>query len=238
VKLIRPIDIKQLNKIQSILPKVIKILAVAPDVKNNLSKYKLIEKHFFLATGHTDANYAQAIQSFDLGAKRVVHLYNALPNFDKRIPTIINAIFNRTDLNCELICDEGHIHPHVILNSYKILGANQLVVISDSLLTKGLKNGQYEVWGIKLDKRGALDFLHDTNSIAGGNLPYNQQIENFGKITKCSMIDILKVSSLNAAKSVRQHQHFGNLIVGAESNFVLLDQNYKLHTTFINGKPI
>jgi N-acetylglucosamine-6-phosphate deacetylase len=89
-----------------------------------------------------------------------------------------------------------------------------------------------------VDKRGNLDYLHNTNSIAGGNVPYHKQIENFGQITKCSMIDILKVSSLNAARSIKQEKHFGNLIKGAESNFVLLDKNYKLKTTFIKGKKI
>jgi N-acetylglucosamine-6-phosphate deacetylase len=89
-----------------------------------------------------------------------------------------------------------------------------------------------------VDKRGPLDYLHDTKTIAGGNVPYNVQVENFGKITKCSMNEILKVSSLNAAKSIKQEKHFGNLIKGAESNFVLLNKSYKLKATFINGRKI
>jgi N-acetylglucosamine-6-phosphate deacetylase len=213
-------------------------LAVAPEFKKNLNKYKLINKDFFLATGHTNANYQEAMQSFDLGAKRIIHLYNAMPNFDKRFPTIINAIFNRRDLNCEVICDTKHVASKTILNTYKILGADQIMVISDSLLTKGFPNGTYDVWGSKVDKRGVLDYLHGTNCIAGGNLPYNKQIENFGKITNCPMTDILKVSSLNAAKSIKLDKKIGNLIKGAESNFVLLDKNYKLKATFIRGKII
>jgi N-acetylglucosamine-6-phosphate deacetylase len=63
-------------------------------------------------------------------------------------------------------------------------------------------------------------------------------VENFGKITNCSMLDILKVSSLNAAKSLKQEKHFGNLIKGAESSFVLLNKKYELQATFINGKKI
>jgi N-acetylglucosamine-6-phosphate deacetylase len=220
------------------LPDVTKVLAVAPEFKNNLRKYKLVNEKFFLATGHSDANYREANQSFDLGAKRIVHLYNALPNFDRRHPTIINAIFNRRDLKCELICDKEHIAPEVILNTYNILGADQLMVISDSLLTKGLQDGSYHIWGNDVDKRGALDYLHGTNQIAGGNVPYNKQIENFGKITKCSMCDILKISSLNAAKSINQAKKIGNLIKGAESNFVLLDEHYRLKATFIGGRKI
>jgi N-acetylglucosamine-6-phosphate deacetylase len=80
--------------------------------------------------------------------------------------------------------------------------------------------------------------LHGTNCIAGGNVPYHKQIENFGQITKCSMSDILKVSSLNAAKSIKQEKHFGNLVKGAESSFVLLDKDYRLRATFIHGRKI
>jgi N-acetylglucosamine-6-phosphate deacetylase len=211
---------------------------VAPEYKNNLSKFNKINKDFFLAAGHSNADYETAMKSFDLKARRVVHLYNALPDFDKRHPTIINAIFNRTDLTCELICDKAHVSPEVILNTYKILGANQIAIISDSLMTKGLKDGNYTVWGIQVDKRGALDYLKGTNSIAGGNLPFHKQVENFGKITKCSMQELLKVSSFNAAKSINQQKHFGNLIKGAESNFVLLNGKYELQATFIKGKKI
>jgi N-acetylglucosamine-6-phosphate deacetylase len=178
------------------------------------------------------------MKSFDEGAKRVIHLYNALPNFDKRTPTILNAIFNRRDLKCELICDKGHVAPEVILNTYHILGADQIMVISDSLLTKGLKDGTYVVWGTEVDKRGVLDYIHSTDKISGGNLPYHKQIENFGNITKCSMNEILKVSSLNAAKSIKQERHFGNLVKDAESSFVLLDKKYRLITTFIKGVKI
>jgi N-acetylglucosamine-6-phosphate deacetylase len=56
-KLIRPIDTNVLKKLKNLLPHVTKILAVAPEFKNNLSKYKIIKKDYFLATGHSDANY-------------------------------------------------------------------------------------------------------------------------------------------------------------------------------------
>jgi N-acetylglucosamine-6-phosphate deacetylase len=228
--------LKQLTKIKKLLPNVIKVLAVAPEYKNNLSKIDKINKNYYIAIGHSNATYEIAMKALDKkNAKRVIHLYNAMPDFNKRHPTILNAIFNRRDLICELICDCGHVDKEVILNTYNILGANQISIISDSLLTKGLKNGKYSVWNTTLEKRGMLDYFPGTNNIAGGNLPFNLQVENFGKITKCSMTELLKVSSLNAAKSIKQDKAFGNLVVGAQSNFVLLDKHYKLVKTFING---
>jgi N-acetylglucosamine-6-phosphate deacetylase len=232
------LDLNQLKRIHKVLPKVTKVLAIAPEFKKNLLKYSKISQDFLIATGHTDASYDMAMHAFDLGGKRVTHLYNAMPNFDKRHPTILNAIFNRCDLKCELICDGAHVNNHVILNTYNILDADQIMIISDSLLTKGLPDGEYQVWGIAVDKRGILDYLHGTESIAGGNLPYHKQVENFGKITQCSMNDLLKVSSLNAARSLKQDKAFGNLVVGAESSFVLLDKNYQLKATFIKGQKI
>jgi N-acetylglucosamine-6-phosphate deacetylase len=52
------------------------------------------------------------------------------------------------------------------------------------------------------------------------------------------MNEILKVSSLNASKSINQQKHFGNIIKGAESNFVLLNNKYELQSTFINGQLV
>jgi N-acetylglucosamine-6-phosphate deacetylase len=235
-KLIRNINLNELKKISAFTKGVTKILAVAPENKNNLSLIPKLTKEYFISIGHSAADYKTAMKAFDLGAKRIVHLYNAMPDFDKRHPTILNAIFNRNDLYCELICDKAHVSSEVILNTYKILGTNQILIISDSLLTKGLKNGKYNVWNAMVEKRGMLGYLPGTNNIAGGNLPYNLQVENFGNITKCSMNDILKVSSLNAAKSLKQDTHFGNLVVGAADNFVLLNRKYQLKKIFINNK--
>ncbi|MDR0985363.1 MAG: N-acetylglucosamine-6-phosphate deacetylase [Mycoplasmataceae bacterium] len=236
-KLIRPIDSKELKKIKETLPDITKLLTIAPEYQNNYLKLNKLKQDFFLSIGHSDCNYQMSMHSFKTGANRITHMYNAMANFDKRNPTLINAIIN-SNVYAELICDGAHVANEVILNTYKMLGSDRIMIISDSLLTKGLKDGKYIVWNTKVDKKGYLDYLIDTTTIAGGNLPFNKQVENFGHVTKCSMIDILKVSSLNAAKSLKLNDKIGTLKKGANSSFVLLDNNYKLKVTFINGRKI
>lgn len=234
-KLIRKINLSELAYISKKLPTITKLLAIAPDFADNLTKLNKLNKQYHIAIGHTGANYACANKAFDLGCKRVVHLYNAMPDFAKREPTIINAIFNRNDILCELICDTKHVARETIENTYKIVGANNICIISDSLFTKGLKDGVYDLWNMKVDKKGDLDYLHNTNKMSGSNLPYHKQIELFGKITKCSMVDIVKVSSYNVAKYFKIENKIGNIVKNAQSSFVVLDKNYRLINTFING---
>jgi N-acetylglucosamine-6-phosphate deacetylase len=145
IKLIKPINLEILNYIKKTLPKVTKILAVAPENANNIKYISQLLKDYFISIGHSNANYATAEKAFNLGARRIVHLYNAMAGFNHRVPTLLNAIFNNDQVSCELICDFIHVAKEVIMNTYRIIGSERIMLISDSLSSKGLKDGTYNI---------------------------------------------------------------------------------------------
>ncbi|OAV63661.1 N-acetylglucosamine-6-phosphate deacetylase [Bacteroidales bacterium Barb4] len=144
-KMIRPIDLKTTAYIQRKLPNVVKLLAVAPEYEGNLNKLNKLKKDYFLTVAHSNASAAIAEKAFKLGANRVTHLYNQVSGLDHHNPGVIDAAFDNDTVVCELICDGKHVEPLVIKNTYKILGADRIMVISDSLMTKGFADGAYTV---------------------------------------------------------------------------------------------
>jgi N-acetylglucosamine-6-phosphate deacetylase len=83
-----------------------------------------------------------------------------------------------------------------------------------------------------------INYLKNTKTIAGSAMPFNQIVKNYGTLTKCSMQEILKVSSLNAARSLKLDKQIGTISPNANSSFVLIDKQYNLKHVFINGKKI
>jgi N-acetylglucosamine-6-phosphate deacetylase len=188
--------------------------------------------------GHTSANAKQANAAIKNGAKHFTHLFNSMPKFEHRNPTIINEAFNNKNTYCELICDLIHIEPLVIKNIYQSIGCDRIILITDTLSCKGLKNGRYALGSMPINKHNHIATLLDNKSIAGSIQLYIQQLRNFYKTTKCSLNDLVKVSSYNAAKSLNLLNNFGQIKVGCKANFVIVDNNINLKSTYVNGEKL
>lgn len=237
-KYICPIDLSITKKIVENTKDLIKVIAIAPEVGNNLKDIKILKKDFIVAVGHSNASSEITEEAFKNGASRVTHLYNQTSMFHHRQPGIINAAINNNNLMCELVTDGFHVQPTVLLNTYNMLCTNQIMIITDSLGCKGLKNGDYMLGDLKIEKKDNVCYIKGTNTLAGTTMPFNLQAQVFGKLTKCNMIEFAKFTSSNAARNLKIDTKIGKIEKGLNSSFVLINNNYELKHTIINGNFI
>jgi N-acetylglucosamine-6-phosphate deacetylase len=159
-------------------------LTIAPEVKDNLKYVSSLSKFASLSLGHSNASYDLSLKSFNLGIKRITHLYNQITPFHHRNLGIVNAAFD-SQVTCELVCDLFHVKKQVINNTYKMIGADRLIVVSDSLSVKGLKNGFHSSQYMDIYKTSKVAYLKDKQTMAGSIQPYNEHLLNFIKSTNC-----------------------------------------------------
>ena len=95
-----------------------------------------LKKEIRISVAHTAADYEQACEAFSRGARQVTHLYNAMLPLTHRSPGVIGAACERDEVMPELICDGIHIHPSVIRATFKMFGADRILLISDSMMGK------------------------------------------------------------------------------------------------------
>ncbi|HWG55885.1 MAG TPA: amidohydrolase family protein [Gaiellaceae bacterium] len=69
----------------------------------------LVARGVVVSCGHSDATAAEAHDAFDLGARAVTHLFNAMRPFAHRDPGLAGAALARDDVVCELILDGHHV---------------------------------------------------------------------------------------------------------------------------------
>lgn len=75
------------------------------------------------------------------GVNHAVHLYNAMPAFLHRAPGTVGAVFDSKDVMAEIICDGIHIHPATVRATFQMMGAERMILISDSMRATGMPDG-------------------------------------------------------------------------------------------------
>lgn len=236
-KFITPIDIKMLETIKK-QNSFVKLVAVAPEVKNNLEIIKKISKDYVVCIGHSNCSCDVALESLVNGAKRIIHLYNQTSKFDHRNPGIVNMAFLDTPMFCELVSDGYHVDKVVIKNTYDIVGPNRIIMITDSLSCKGLPNGNYKLGTLEIYKTDDIARQKRDNNIAGSVKTFNRQVQTFYDATHCSMLDIAKITSLNAAKSIEMDNIIGIIKNNYFADFVIVDSKLNVLETYKRGKLI
>lgn len=101
-----------------------------------------------ISLAHTNADYDTALAAFNAGANHAVHLYNGMPEILHRAPGVVGAVFDSKHVMAEIICDGIHIHPSSVRATFQMMGADRMVLISDSMRATGMPDGQYTLGGL------------------------------------------------------------------------------------------
>ena len=116
-----------------------------------------------------------------------------------------------------------HIDNNVILEAFKVLGFNKIIVVSDFLSAKVLNDGNYYYDGFNITKKRQMCYLQESKKIAGNAFSYlDIIIKQIKKISKCCLSDIVKISSYNFYKSVGLSCQYGCIQENYIADVILL----------------
>lgn len=135
--------------------------------------------------GHTDADAEVAAASlqqardgldpagFDgnSGRPTVTHLFNGMPPMHHRSPGPVSACLRIARAGAaavELIADNTHLDPQTVLMVFELVGAKNIILVSDSMAATGLADGSYRLGPAQVTVAGGVATLDATGSIAGG----------------------------------------------------------------------
>lgn len=208
----------------------VKIVTIAPELEGS---YEFIEKcPAVVSLGHTTCTYDQAAEAFDRGAKCVTHIFNAMPPFHHRQPSLIGAAMDK-GAYAQVICDGVHLHKSVVLMLYKTFGADRLVLISDSTRAAGMPDGTYELGGRQITLKDKM--VTDSNeTIAGSGVFLGDCIKKaieFGIEEK----DAVKMATETPARMMGLNK--GRIDVGYDCDMILVNREQLIYT-IVGGKVV
>lgn len=226
-KYIKAPDLAEFSELKNV-----KMVTIAPELDGAEDFIK--NCNCVVSLGHTDCDYDTAIKAINSGASCLTHTFNAMPAIHHRNPGPIGAAAEK-EIYAQVICDGLHIHKAAILMLYKIFGSDKMVLISDSMRATGMPNGEYDLGGLNIIVKDGAARLAD-GTLAGSTATLFDCVKKaieFG----IPQADAFKMASETPANLLGLTNK-GRLEIGADADFITVDENINLCDVVIGGKMI
>lgn len=231
---IQDISIELFKEFQESANNFIKQVTLAPELENAMLLIDYLTKcKVVTSIGHTNTSNKQAEEAIKHGANCFTHLFNAMSPLHHRDFGAVGTALLHDEVYTEFICDRVHTNDDTIKLLYKVRPIDKIILITDSMRAKNLKQGIYSLGGQTaiVNKNSAR--LKD-GTLAGSILRMDQAMRNFHKVTNCSIQELVKVTSTNAAK-LHNLKTKGIIRKGYDADFVIINSDLKIIETYCKG---
>jgi N-acetylglucosamine-6-phosphate deacetylase len=214
----------------------IKLVTLAPELDDEYELIRYLKENGIVASvGHSSATYDQIGEAIDAGLSHVTHLFNQMSGLHHREPGIVGASFLRKELMVELISDGIHVRPEVVQLAFDQITDERLILITDSMRAKCLKNGQYDLGGQMVTVKDGKALL-DEDTLAGSVLKMKDAFTNIQEFTTGDMRSAIRMTAENPARQLNVFDRKGSLTPRKDADIVILDENKDVYTTICKGK--
>lgn len=218
---------------------LVKFIGVAPEESSNAIEFiKEVSNRVNVSLAHTNADYETSMAACRAGVNHAVHLYNAMPAFTHRAPGVVGAVFDNKEVMAEIICDGIHIHPSIVRATFQMMGADRMILISDSMRATGMPDGQYTLGGLDVKVVGRLATLVSDGAIAGSATNLMDCMRTVVKKMGIPLETAVACATINPAKSLGVEDQYGSIEKGKKANIVLLDSELELRGVIKDGIKI
>ncbi|MGM8365412.1 N-acetylglucosamine-6-phosphate deacetylase [Virgibacillus sp. W0181] len=231
-------DIELFKRWQQLSNNSVKQITLAPEHDKDGSFISLLSKDGVnISVGHSSITYRDLKKAVRHGVRHVTHLCNAMPSLHHREVGTIGAAFLLQELYAEIIADNIHVSKEMLQIIYNNIGSDRLIIITDAMKAKGMQNGTYELGGQTVNVLNNKATLPD-GTLAGSLLKMNEAAKNLLALNGVTLQDIVKMTSVNPAKTLSIFDEKGSIHEGKDADIVLLDRDFRVKYTICRGSIV
>jgi N-acetylglucosamine-6-phosphate deacetylase len=214
----------------------IKLVTLAPELPGGSEVLQYLKNQGIIGSiAHSQATYDQVLEAIENGLSHVTHLFNQMTGLHHRDPGIVGAAFLRDELMVEIIVDGIHVRPEIVDLAYNQITDERMILITDSMRAKWLKNGVYDLGGQMVTVKDGHALL-DENTLAGSVLKMKDAFKNIQEYVGCDIKSAIKMASENPAKQLKMFDRKGSISIGKDADIVVLDDQMDVFMTLCKGK--
>ncbi|AUF83554.1 N-acetylglucosamine-6-phosphate deacetylase [Mesoplasma syrphidae] len=232
--LIKP-NIEITQKLIDLSNNNLKMVTYAGELQDGSYTSFLIENQIVPSIGHSNMEAYEFEKDYNLGARHITHLFNAMSGVDQRRPGLATAALNHHDVLVEVISDGIHIHPDTLKMIYDHKGPDNICIITDAMNAKGLPDGEYRLGELKVIKQNMTVALKETGVLAGAGATFDHNVRTYQQVCQIPMTQLIKMTSINIAKQLGIFESTGSLTLNKLADIVVLDENLNVAMTIIEG---
>ncbi len=213
------------------------MITIAPESVTPEQVKRLVAAGYRVSLGHTDTPCAGVTPYVEAGASMVTHLFNAMSQLGNREPGLVGAALASPALHCGLIADGFHVDPvsmRVALAAKQ--GPAHIFLVTDAMSTIGSDETSFDLNGRTVYRRDGRLTLAD-GTLAGADIDMLSCIRFIHEQLGFSIDEALRMATVYPAEAIGAHDR-GTLEPGKRADFVLLDEDLDLSSTWIGGSCV
>ncbi|WP_423181732.1 N-acetylglucosamine-6-phosphate deacetylase [Arthrobacter sp. NyZ413] len=245
-------DLGLLNELVEAAAGKLATMTYAPELPGAAELVDLMTFHGVTPSlGHTDCDDATAATS--LAAAReglesagfdgvsslptVTHLFNGMPPMHHRAPGPVAACLRTAQEGkavLELIADGTHLDPRMVATVFQLVGASNIVLVTDSMAAAGLSDGNYMLGPSPVTVTNGVATLDSTGSIAGGTATMLDVVRHTVR-AGVGLADAVSSATAVPAAVLGLSDELGGLRRGLRADLVVVDKELRLAAVLRNG---
>lgn len=231
-------SVTQFEQYQSAADGLIRMVSLAPEEAGaDAFISHLSSVGVATSAGHSAAGYSDMERALECGLRCVTHTYNAQSPVHHREIGVAGSAMLLDPLYTELICDTIHVSAPAIRLMLKNKPHDRVILITDSMRAKGLPDGVSELGGQTVYVKDGQARLA-SGVLAGSVLRMNDAIRNLVEKVGVSLTDAVDYATANPARHLGIYDRMGSIEVGKAANFAVLDGNFNVLQTIVNGQTV
>lgn len=231
----------------------LRTMTYAPELPGADAVVRMLAEHGVTPSlGHTDADArttaasltgaAELLAASGLGTvsrPTITHLFNGMPPLHHRSPGPVAACLRLAGagtIAVELIADGAHLDPETVRMVFELVGAENVVLVTDSMAATGLPDGDYELGPAAVSVSGAVARLSN-GTLAGGTATMLDVVRRTIGAGVEPAAAVLSATAVPAA-IIGQAQEIGSLRAGLRADVVVVDRNFRRVLVLREGRTL
>jgi len=230
-------DAAMFRRLQEASGNRIRLVALAPETEGAEGFIDELKDEVVISFAHSTADYDSAKKAFESGVRHMTHIHNAMAPMNHRSPGPVFAAADTGYVEAEMICDGVHIHPSVVRATFKLFGEDRIIFISDSMEAVGMPDGEYELGGIPVIKKG-LCATQKNGTIAGSAANLMDCVRTAVLEMGIPLETAVKCAAVNPARSIGIYDSYGSIEAGKKASLIALDDELRVCLVINRGEIV
>lgn len=209
------------------------MVTLAPERTTPALIRALSDAGVIVSAGHTNATFAELQPALAAGLRGFTHLFNAMSPLTSREPGAVGAALATDDAWCGLIVDGHHVHPEVMKLALRAKRHDRFMLVTDAMPSVGSDLTSFRIQGRLITVIGDR-IVDESGRLAGAHLDMASAVRNTVKLLGTGPAEALYMGSRNPAGFLKL-EDVGRIAPGKRANLVLLDDDFRVQGTWIDG---
>jgi N-acetylglucosamine-6-phosphate deacetylase len=210
------------------------VLTLAPEMTTPELVAKLTADGILVCAGHSDASYGETTAAIAQGLRGFTHLFNAMGRLEPRAPGIVGAALYDENTWCGIIVDGHHVDPIMLKLALRCKRHERFMLVTDGMPAVGSAEPSFVLQGRTI--RVIDGICRDENgTLAGTALDMAAAVRNAVSLLGLEVEEAARMASEYPAEFLGLGNELGRIAPGYRANLVLVDDEFNVHKTWIEG---